>query len=180
MFVPWSYHLNPGAERDRYLMHDNDPADPRYREFLGRLWSILRPLLQAGSSGLDYGSGPGPALVAMAREDGFDMTAYDPHFAPDDSALQRTYDFVTCTETAEHFASPGEEFRRLSGLLKTPGLLGVMTSMLDDRSAFASWHYHRDPTHLAFYSSTSMLWIADRHGLDVTFPAPNVAIFSRV
>jgi hypothetical protein len=179
VFVPKQHHLDFESERERYLMHENDPDDPRYREFLAQLWTVLKPLLRPGSSGLDYGSGPGPALVAMAREDGFEMTAYDPHFAPDASALDRTYDFVTCTETAEHFASPGEEFSRLSNLLEPDGLLGVMTSMLDDRSAFPSWHYHRDPTHLAFYSSTTLLWIAARHELHVTFPTRNVAVFTR-
>tara|TARA_Y100000310_G_scaffold274874_1_gene291159 strand:- start:2977 stop:3525 length:549 start_codon:yes stop_codon:yes gene_type:complete len=177
-FVPKPFHLDLESERERYLMHENDPDDPRYRAFLAQLWTVLKPLLRPGSNGLDYGSGPGPALVAIAREDGFEMTAYDPHFAPNVSSLDRTYDFVTCTETAEHFASPAEEFARLTGLLEPDGILGVMTSMLDDRSAFPSWHYLRDPTHLAFYSSTTMLWIAERHGRHISFPTGNVAVFT--
>ena len=179
IFVPKAFHLDFESERERYLMHENDPDDPRYRDFLSRLWAVLKPILRPSDVGLDYGAGPGPALVSMAREDEFDMSAYDPHFAPDATALDRTYDFITCTETAEHFASPAEEFGRLTSLLKPDGLLGVMTSMLDERSAFPSWHYHRDPTHLAFYSTITMVWIAARHGLHVSVPTPKVSTRSK-
>ena len=48
-------------------------------------------------SGLDFGAGPGPALAAMMSEDGFDVAIYDPFFQPDAEALQRKYDFITCT-----------------------------------------------------------------------------------
>ena len=71
VFVPPEFHLPDSAERDRYLMHDNDPEDDGYRRFLSRLWNVLRPMLLEGDSGLDYGCGPGPALALMMSEDGF-------------------------------------------------------------------------------------------------------------
>lgn len=175
--VPARFHLAPDAEKARYLLHNNDPDDTDYREFLGRLWDVVRPRLAIGARGLDFGSGPGPALVRMATEDGFDIRAYDLYFEPDISALEPNYDFITCTETAEHFASPATEFKLLHSLLEPGGLLGVMTSMPSDWSEFADWHYNRDPTHIAYYSRRTMSWIADSYSMEVTFPAPNVVIF---
>ena len=161
------------AERERYLQHNNRVDDPDYRAFLSRLWDRVRPLLAPGSVGLDYGSGPGPALLAMMREDGFDVRAFDPIFAPDLAALESTYDFVVCTETAEHFHRPGAEFLRLDGLL------AVMTSVIDDPAAFGDWHYRRDPTHVSFYGAETMVWIADRMGWRLSTPARDVAVFSK-
>jgi hypothetical protein len=139
----------------------------------------MRPALASGAHGLDFGCGPGPALVRMAIEDGFDVDAYDPYFAPDKSVLKSRYDFITCTETAEHFASPADEFKMLHSILKPNGLLGVMTSMPPDWSTFPAWHYNRDPTHLAYYAQRTMQWIANSQNMEVSFPVPNVAIFRK-
>lgn len=178
--VPERFHLTLEAERSRYLLHNNDADDPDYRKFLSRLWNVLRPQLAEGARGLDFGCGPGPALVRMAIEDGFDIRGYDPIFEPDRSVLESRYDFVTCTETAEHFASPETEFELLHSLLEPVGLLGVMTSMLSDWSDFPDWYYNRDPTHVAYYSQQTMCWIAESYGMEVTFPGPNAAIFRKM
>ena len=70
--VPRRFHVGAEAERQRYLEHNNDPDDPDYRAFLDRLWTQMKPRLDPGAKGLDYGAGPGPALAAMMAEDGFD------------------------------------------------------------------------------------------------------------
>ena len=125
-FVPPEFHLSESEEVDRYLMHNNDPSDSGYRTFLSRLWNDLRPGLGSGATGLDFGCGPGPALAQMMREDGFEVSIYDPYFFPDRSVLERRYDFVTCTETAEHLRSPLTEFRLIDSLLVCDGQFGVM------------------------------------------------------
>ena len=107
------------------------------------------------------------------------MRTYDPLFHPDESALEETYDFITCTETAEHFSSPRDEFDRLQALLKPLGWLGVMTGMLEDWSEFGDWYYHRDPTHISFFSRRTMSWIADRYSWKARFPRPNVVLFHK-
>lgn len=180
VFVPRRFFLNPDAEKARYLLHNNDTDDPDYRSFLGRLYYALKPFLKRGAKGLDYGAGPGPALLTMMREDGFDARMYDPYFCPDGDALEDSYDFITCTETAEHFRTPDADFERLNALLNRPGWLGVMTAMLDDWAEFPNWYYHRDPTHVCFYSRKTMEWIANHHSWKVSFPRPNVAIFNAV
>ena len=72
VFLPTTFHLNLTEQKERYLEHNNDVNDLDYRKFLSRLWSYLRPTLFKGAKGLDYGSGPGPALAAMIVEDGYD------------------------------------------------------------------------------------------------------------
>lgn len=177
--VPARYHLDHDAEKARYLLHNNDPADPEYRKFLGRLWNVMRPELSSGAQGLDFGSGPGPALMHMATEDGFNILPYDPYFASDQSVLESRFDFITCTETAEHFSSPRSEFKQLHSLLKAGGILGVMTSMSADWSQFPNWHYNRDPTHIAYYSRRTLEWVSDSFHMEVDFPTANVAIFRK-
>ena len=178
-FVPPQFHLSVGAEVERYRMHDNDPNDAGYRNFLSRLWNELAPRLTPGASGMDFGCGPGPALARMMREDGFEIALYDPHFFPDASTLDGRYDFITCTETAEHLRDPSATFALLDSLLLPGGYLGVMTGMLEDRADFASWYYQRDPTHICFYTKKTMRYIADRHGWTLDFPARNATIFRR-
>lgn len=170
---------SPEEERARYDTHENDPSDPRYRSFLRRVLDPLLPLLPAASRGLDYGAGPGPALQAMLEESGHPTRIYDPFYAPDPTALEDQYDFVTCTETAEHFHDPDREFRRLDGLLRPGGWLGIMTERLDEELDFGSWYYVRDPTHVVFYRRTTLEWLAQRHGWNVRFPHPNVGLFRK-
>ncbi len=176
IFVPSGFHLDADDARRRYLTHDNDPDNADYRRFLSRLWDELRQRLYAGSSGLDYGAGPGPALAAMIEEDGFSVALYDPIFHPDETVLAETYDFIACSETVEHFANPRADFLRFRELLVAGGWLGIMTDILEDREGFADWYYHHDPTHIAFYTRRTFLWIGDWLGLDVEFPRARVAL----
>ena len=180
VFVPAEFHLDAGAQRERYLEHNNDPDDPDYRKFLSRLSDELVRYIRPGAKGLDYGAGPGPALAKMMREQGFDMHIYDPYFHPDESALETRYDFITCTETAEHFSRPGEEFDRLQSMLEPSGWLGVMTGMLSTWDKFPDWYYHRDPTHISFYSRKTMQWIADHGPWRAVYPRNNVVLFQKL
>ena len=179
VFVPPEFHLPESAEIERYLMHNNDPSDCGYRNFLSRLWDVLRPRLANGATGLDFGCGPGPALAQMMQEDGFEVSLYDPYFFPEESVLEQQYDFVTCTETVEHLRLPLHEFKLLDSLLVPGGHLGIMTGMLEDRPGFSSWYYQRDPTHIGFYSERTMLWVSREMGWDVEFPSRNVTLFQK-
>lgn len=179
VFVPQQYHLTRDAEKRRYDQHRNDPGDPAYRGFLSALYLPLRARLPSGAAGLDFGSGPGPTLSLMFAEAGHPMRIYDPFYAPDRSVLQQTYDFVTCSETAEHFCAPASAWESLVGLVKPGGWLGVMTAMLDGVSDFSRWYYKDDPTHVSFYSRASIDWLARRHRLRVEYPSPSVILLQR-
>jgi hypothetical protein len=167
------------TERAHYGTHENDPGDEGYRAFLRRLADPLAARLPAGAEGLDYGSGPGPTLSLMLAERGFAMAIYDPFFAPDRGVLSRTYDFITCTETAEHFFRPGREFERLDGLLRPGGWLGLMTELYEEGRPFREWRYARDPTHVSLYRRRTMDWIADRFGWELEVPGWNVVLFRK-
>lgn len=167
------------AARAHYLTHQNDPADAGYRSFLNRLAEPLVAHLPAGAEGLDYGSGPGPTLSLMLEEQGFRVRLYDPYFAPDADVLNHTFDFITCTETVEHFFHPAKEFERLDQMLRPGGWLGVMTEVFRDHQSFSQWRYARDPTHTCFYRPETMAWIAERFGYRMVAPHATVRLFEK-
>lgn len=154
--------LHPDEEKKRYALHENDPDDPDYRHFLNQIFSPLNEKIKPGSKGLDYGSGPGPTLHLMFEEAGHQMEIYDPFFARNRAKLHNRYDFITCTETAEHFYNPKEEFIKLWSLLKTGGYLGIMTHLRPENKSFADWYYIREDTHVALYSEKTFQWLADK------------------
>jgi SAM-dependent methyltransferase len=169
VFVPSAYYLERSAERAEYDLHCNVVDDPGYRKFLSRLALPLAARLAPGSQGLDFGCGPGPALAAMLRDVGHEVSLYDSFYQPDNAALTRRYDFICATEVVEHLHQPGSELARLWSLLKPGGVLGIMTKLVRDREAFAGWHYKNDPTHVCFFSEQTWRWWAREQGaqLDV-------------
>lgn len=95
--------------------------DAAYRAFLNRAAGPLLERLPPARQGLDFGCGPGPALAIMLREAGHTVALFDPFFYPDPAVLASAYDFITCTEVAEHFHRPAEEFSKLDALLNPGG-----------------------------------------------------------
>ncbi|MBE0454738.1 MAG: class I SAM-dependent methyltransferase [Roseovarius sp.] len=170
---------NRSVEDAQYRLHRNGLNDAGYRKFLARLTSPLLERLPAGLSGLDYGCGPGPALAAMLTEAGHRVAIYDPLFFDDPKLLDDQYDFITCTEVAEHFHHPFDEFARLDAMLKPGGWLAVMTMFQTEDAAFARWHYRRDPTHVVFYRETTFRVIATLHHWRCEIPCVNVALLSK-
>lgn len=168
------------VEAAQYALHRNEVDDPGYRRFLARLAGPLMARLGPASRGLDYGCGPGPALAVMLRAAGHEVALYDPFFAPDPAPLAGSYDFVTCTEVAEHFHAPAAEFDRLAGLLAPGGWLAVMTCFQTDDARFAKWQYRRDPTHVVFYREETLHHIARERGLQCEVTCKDVALMRRV
>ncbi|MBD27636.1 MAG: methyltransferase type 12 [Verrucomicrobiaceae bacterium] len=172
-------HLTNQDERKRYELHNNDIYDERYREFLSKLHDPIIEKIEKGAKGLDYGCGPGPALALMFKEENFSMDIYDPYFFPDNSFLNKKYDFVTCSEAAEHFLQPLQEFKKIDQILVKGGWFGLMTNFYDDSIYFEDWYYRKDPTHVVFYSfetldvlAAIMSWNYEKH-------ANNVVLFQK-
>lgn len=178
-FLEPSQRLVRAAEAAYYRLHRNEVADPAYRLLLWRLAEPLLARLAPAQSGLDYGCGPGPALAAMLAEAGHRVALYDPQFRDDPSVLLQRYDFITCTEVAEHFHRPREEFDRLGRMLRPGGWLAVMTAFQTDDTAFARWHYRRDPTHVVFYREATFHAVAGARGWSCTIPCADVALLQK-
>jgi hypothetical protein len=179
VFVSPRFHLSPTQERARYEEHLNHPYDRRYRSFLDKLALPLMPYLKVGMSGLDYGSGPGPTLSLMLEERGFAMRNYDPFFTPEKSVLSLEYDFITCSEAAEHFYNPRQDFLCFERMLRPQGWLGIMTQFYDGRTRLSSWRYTIDPTHVCFYQVETMRWIGDFFGWRLEMPHLHIALFQK-
>lgn len=179
VFVSPAYRPSRAQERAEYDLHQNDVQDPGYRRFLSRMVSPLRARLPVGARGLDFGCGPGPALAAMLEEVGYSMALYDPYYRPEPDVLESGYDFICATEVVEHLHHPGRELDRLWRLLAPGGVLGIMTKLVSDRTAFASWHYKNDITHVCFFSRDTWTWWADAYGARVAFHGADVILLDQ-
>lgn len=176
-FVSPHQFLSLSAEKEIYEHHQNSPADQNYRDFLGRLFRPMQLVIPRGSQGLDFGSGPGPTLSVMFSEAGHQMEIYDPFYAPDETRLERDYDFISSSEVVEHFCSPRKEFDRIWNCLKPRGCLGIMTKRFQNRLHFENWHYHRDPTHVSFYAEGTFRWLAAYWDAELVIPHKEVVLF---
>ena len=135
--------------------------------------------LNANSKGLDFGCGPGPALADILVKDGYEVDLYDPFFFPNQNIFSNQYDFITCTETVEHFHNPFEEFKKLDDLLIKGGLLGIMTNFLTEEEAFEKWYYRRDPTHVTFYSEETFEVIGEQRNWELEIISKDIVIFKK-
>ena len=179
VFVPPVYFLTPEQEKAEYDLHQNELDDPGYRGFLTRLAEPLAQRLVAGAVGLDFGCGPGPGLAAIFREQGFGVALYDIFYYPHDEVLDESYDFICATEVVEHLHHPGEILAQLWEMLRPGGYLGVMTKLVKDREAFASWHYKNDATHVCFFSEQTWQWWAGKYGARLERFGADVMILER-
>lgn len=171
----------PGREEEwkRYEQHENDPDDPGYRRFLSRAAAPLIRRLQSGQKGLDFGCGPAPAMARLMEEAGHAVSLYDPFFFPDQTGLNRCYDFVTCTEVVEHFHRPREAFLQLDGLVRPGGYLAVTTCFQTDDEKFLHWHYRRDSTHVVFYRERTFHVLARQMGWRWEIPEKDVVLMQK-
>lgn len=178
-FLDPKNRLTAQAEKTRYDLHQNSPDDPRYCQFLNQLLDPLILRLKPQTQGLDFGCGPGPTVSKLLEEKGYVVKEYDPFYFPQQELLNETYDFITCTETVEHFYDPRAEFERFHRLLKYKGLLGIMTKFRNPQDEFATWWYHQEPTHVSFYQRETIRWIAKWLGWRIELLGENVVIFGK-
>ncbi len=166
-------HLNASAEKERYLLHNNDPTDIRYQDFVRPALNQILERCPPSAKGLDFGAGKSAVLTRMLRENNYHIELYDPFFWTDESVLQNKYDFVCACEVVEHFFDPAKEFSKLKQLLQKNGVLVLMTLLKLPEQDFASWYYIKDPTHVVFYSAKTFQFIVDQFGfakLEVVSP----------
>lgn len=180
VFVPQQQLLDATSEKAHYDMHENDPQDQGYRDFLSRLATPLIKKLAPNSKGLDFGCGPGPTLSLILEEAGHNMSLYDIYYHPNTDVLKDPYDFMTSTEVIEHLYDPQTVWSQWLNLVKPDGWIGLMTKLVIDRNAFANWHYKNDPTHVCFYSKATFNYLAKRDHLDIEFIGNDVILLRKL
>ncbi|MDC7220495.1 MAG: class I SAM-dependent methyltransferase [Spirochaetales bacterium] len=179
IFVPAPWQVTAEQEKARYDQHENDPNDPGYRDFLGRIVPFLEEYLETeGKRGLDFGCGPGPVLGQILEGKGYDMSLYDLYYRDDKSVLEgSSYDFILSTEVFEHLSDPDATATRLFSLLKPGGILALMTRFYEDQVSFKSWFYKDDETHICFYTRQSLSLWAEKKGVKAVFRGKDMVIF---
>lgn len=178
VFVPASQRLTPSLEKYQYDQHQNNLYDAGYRQFLSRAADVITQRFPLPAEGLDFGCGPCPTLAAMLIDSGHQLSLFDHYYFHNPQALARSYDFIVSTEVVEHLSQPGKIVDQLVRLLKPGGALLIMTKRVQNRSAFARWHYTHDPTHIVFFSEQTFAFLAQRHGLSLSFPGQDLALLS--
>ncbi len=177
--VPARYHLTDGEEKAEYDKHQNHFHDEGYRGFLSRMADPISSSVLAGSDGLEFGCGPGPALAKMFEQLGYKMTLYDKFYARNPEALLRKYDFITATEVVEHLRDPNDVMTLLWSLLKPGGTLGVMTKRVTTVEAFSRWHYKNDQTHIVFFHARTFQWLAKMWGASLSYYGDDVVVLKK-
>jgi hypothetical protein len=164
IFLDPQFHLSSEVEKSRYQLHDNRVDDPGYQNFLRPTVDFVSSCYGVKARGLDFGCGPASVVSYMLRGRGYQVEDYDPLFFPREDLLRHQYDFVTCTEVVEHFTKPRESWSVLLGLVADGGSAFIKTGLTDSISDFSRWHYHRDPTHVGFYSIATFKHVARMWG----------------
>lgn len=160
LFVPRENLISPEKEKERYELHDNVENDQGYLDYLGKIAESIKGFLQEGKTGLDFGSGRTKNLEYLLKP--FHVDSYDIYFYPEESLLQKKYDFVILSEVIEHLRNPIEEMMRLNLLLNSGGEFFIKTKLRPStKEDFSNWFYKRDITHIEFFSEASLKFLGE-------------------
>lgn len=174
IFVPPYHYLSPDEEKKRYLEHENSLDNAGYVRMFEAKLDLLKEHGPKAGSILDFGCGYAPVLKTLLARRGYIPSVYDKFFFPDWDAGQK-FDVVISTETFEHLDSPAFEIDRILDVLKPGGYLAIMTRFYPesggkpDLEKFKDWYYKNDPTHIGFYGSATLQWLADNRAIDLVF-----------
>ena len=155
---PASFPSN-SAEKERYLVHNNDVENIGYQKFVSPIVNAVLNEFDASKIGLDFGCGTGPVISTLLEKENFNINKFDPFFLNDKTLLKKKYDFIVCCEVIEHFHHPLKEFQLLKSLLKNNGKLYCMTDVFSAAINFENWYYKNDETHVIFYQKETFQWL---------------------
>ncbi len=148
------------------MQHKNSPESQGYRDFLAPVVKVIvEQFASRQGEGLDFGCGPGPVLAQMLEEAGFKMKIYDPFFFQEFPPVpEGGFDFLVCTEAAEHFFSPAREVERMAQWVKPQAPLVWLTSLWREEGEITEWYYAKDPSHVCFFTERTVDWLASYWG----------------
>ena len=179
IFVEDRFLPSPEEERARYAKHQNRPFDAGYVAFLRQVVEPALPHLNSQMRGLDYGCGHHPTLCLLLEDVGLICENYDVYFFP--HLPEGPFDFMFASEVVEHFHFPAVDWARMAALIRTGGILTVMTAPWTTVEEFATWGYASDGTHVAFYRQETVDWICGAFGFEkVEIRPPRVSVLKKV
>ncbi|MDZ7847004.1 MAG: hypothetical protein U5L96_09635 [Owenweeksia sp.] len=97
-------------ENKRYNQQKKGTASTYYVKFLNKAIKPALPHLNHEMTGLDYVSGPTPALSELMDRNGLRCESYDPVYFPE--LPEKTYDFIFCTDVFEHLSCRPKNLKR--------------------------------------------------------------------
>lgn len=162
VFLHPKNYLTTKQEEAHYKNHNNNPEDTGYQNFVSPATNAVLRDFTPQHSGLDFGSGTGSPIVKVLQDNRYSIEQYDLFFHNNPVLLQKQYDYITCTEVAEHFKEPLKEFELLKSLLLPNGKLYLMTDLFDEARDFGSWYYKNDHTHVFMYHRNALEWIREK------------------
>lgn len=163
MLNPMNY-ISSEKEKERYEAHDNNVYDKGYQAFVSPIVQTVIKDYKKTHKGLDFGSGTGPVITKLLRDQKYTIDTYDPYFSNNKERLKESYDYIVCCEVMEHFYHPKLEFMQLKNMLKPGGSLYLMTKIYHERIDFDQWYYKNDPTHVFFYHKKALEYIKRQYG----------------
>lgn len=158
------HYLSEAEEQAHYECHINNPDDLRYQKFVSPVTNSILNDFSTIDYGLDFGSGTGSPIVKVLEDNSYDIQEYDLYFHNNPEKLNTKYNYIACSEVAEHFKEPYKEFTLLKDLLLPDGKLYLMTELFDEQRDFESWYYKTDPTHVFLYHPKAFEWIQQEFG----------------
>jgi len=147
------FYPSPAEERARYLKHNNSRENTGYVDYLNSIISgWILPRKENVSQILDFGSGPVPVFASLLEEHGFQVSLYDPFFAPREVNLEKTYQMITFIEVIEHVKDPIDVLEKVKSLIPQGSCILIATLLYTDKTNFPAWWYRMDSTHRGFFS----------------------------
>ena len=159
-------------QKERYDLHNNDENDEGYRAYFQRFLDFVLPQVEDVKTALDFGCGRSTLLANILNSINVATDAYDPIYHSDIPYDSKKYDLILSTEVFEHLHDPKAVFDTLVGLLYPGGYLAIQTQFHPrNTEAFKSWYYHKDPTHIVFFTPQTFRQLAAMYGC--TYVADN-------
>jgi rubredoxin len=156
VFVPRDSLISEDQEKERYEAHENGENQSGYIQYLSKIGEAIKPFLNEGDRGLDFGCGKTKLLAGLLAP--HHVSSYDVYFHPQHELLNVTYDFVILSEVIEHLRDPRKEMLKLS----SPKIF-IKTKFYPE-VGFNQWFYKRDKTHIQFFNPGSFDELAKING----------------
>jgi len=169
-------------EEKQYSHHNNSLENSGYVQMFENFIDFaIEPYADKSKPMLDYGSGPEPVLSQLLQKRNFDIQAYDPIYKKDESWRANKFSTIVSTEVFEHLHTPYETILQLIATLEDESILSFQTMFHPkDKDKFLNWWYRRDPTHVGFFSQTTLEKMQDIFKLKLLkFDDKNIAVFRK-